>query len=275
MRAELCDGNFVPIKNLLIFKIMEQYNRTPFKPALMQRSVLFILALFLSYHLSAQAPGGLNYQAVVRNASGAIMPNTHVNMRLSVRESSTTGNIAYQETDTATTGPTGIFTVVIGAGNIAFGNFNTLNWALGKKFLQVEIDVTGGTNFVDMGTSQLLSVPYALFANTAGALTLWDDSLPPVTGNDTLHVDPSTPYLEVSSVVPPSSASVVLTNGTVPGQCIAILGTSMGTTNGVQFVTQANLNVGGSGPVSLKHGDMIMLMWTGAQWVRMAYSNNQ
>ena len=224
---------------------------------------------------SAQAPQRFNYQAVVRNASGAIVPNQHVNARFTVRENSLTGNIAYREIDSLITTPAGIITVVIGAGNIVSGNLNNMTWAIGDKYLQVEIDATGGSNYVDMGTTQLISVPYAQYANTAGALILGDDSTALITGNTTITVNPGKPYIEVASIVPPSSATISLSNGTISGQCIVILGTSMGSTNGVQVVNGGNINIGTSGGnLPIQNGSTLMLMWSGTQWVKMAYSQN-
>ncbi len=246
-----------------------------FKTTVKYHLVLLVIAMFFSAHTSAQAPQRFNYQAVVRNASGAIVPNQHVNARFTVRENSLTGNVSYQEIDSLITTPAGIITVVIGAGNIVSGSLNNMTWVAGNKYLQVEIDVTGGSNYVDMGTTQLISVPYAQYANTAGSLILGDDSTALITGNTTITVNPAKPYIEVASIVTPSSATLSLSNGTISGQCIVILGTSMGSTNGVQVVNGGNINIGTSGGnLPIQNGSTLMLMWSGTQWVKMAYSQN-
>ena len=117
----------------------------------------------------AQAPQGINYQAVVRNSQGQTLPSgVAVSMRFTIHDSTATGTPVFQETTTATTNQFGLVVHVIGSVN----NLETVNWGRGEKFLQVEVDVNGGTNFTDMGTSQLMSVPYALYAgNTANGVT--------------------------------------------------------------------------------------------------------
>lgn len=127
--------------------------------------------LLLPSFLIAQVPQGINYQAVARNSSGAILPNTAISLRLTVHDLTNTGTVVYQETHNVTTTPLGIFSVVVGAGALVQGSFNGINWAVGNKYLQVELDAAGGTNYTNMGTSQLQSVPYALYAanGTPGA----------------------------------------------------------------------------------------------------------
>ena len=115
-------------------------------------------------------PQQLNYQAVVRNAAGNIVGSQNVATRFTIRDSSANGIMLYQETHLEPTNSFGIITVVIGGGIIIHGNMSSINWAIGNKFLQVEMDVAGGSNFIDMGTTQLLSVPYALYAETSGSM---------------------------------------------------------------------------------------------------------
>ncbi len=143
---------------------------------LLYKSAFAIALLFVFTSTFAQAPHKINYQAVVRSAGGSIVAGQHVGARFSIRDGSLTGPILYQETQGPNTNQFGIITVVIGGGTVTQGAFNSVNWASGDKFLQVEIDVAGGTNYTDMGTSQLVSVPYALYAETAGS------SLPGPTG---------------------------------------------------------------------------------------------
>lgn len=130
---------------------------------------LFLIMLCLmAQHTFSQSPQLMNYQAVARNAAGNILSNQGIGLRFSVHDGSSTGTIVYTETQNSTTNQFGIFTVVIGGGTVIQGNFSTINWANGTKFLQVEMDAAGGTNYLDMGTAQLLSVPYALYAANAG-----------------------------------------------------------------------------------------------------------
>lgn len=109
----------------------------------------------------AQAPGKMNYQAVVRNSSGqTVANNTPVKLRFTIRDGSATGTAVYTEVINATANQFGLVAVEIGTG----GNLGVVNWGGGAKFLQVEVDINNAGSYTDMGTSQLLSVPYALYA---------------------------------------------------------------------------------------------------------------
>lgn len=114
----------------------------------------------------SQAPQGLNYQAVVRSANGQIVNASLVSMRFTIHDGSSGGAAVFQETQTVTTNQFGLVSVVIGSVN---NGLASVNWGGGNKFLQVELDVAGGSNFIDMGTTQLMSVPYALFAGNSAA----------------------------------------------------------------------------------------------------------
>jgi uncharacterized protein (TIGR02145 family) len=111
----------------------------------------------------AQSPQSFSYQAVVRNSSGEIVTNTPVSLRISIRQNSQAGAILFKETHSATTNDFGAVTIQIGNGTPVSGSFSSIEWGDGiSKFFQVEIDINGGSNFTQMGTSQLLSVPYSL-----------------------------------------------------------------------------------------------------------------
>ncbi|MDB5281679.1 MAG: collagen triple helix repeat protein [Bacteroidota bacterium] len=117
-------------------------------------------------------PQGFNYQAVVHNSAGNIISNQLVNLKFTVHSGSETGISEYAETDTVRTNAFGIITVIVGGGDLVAGTFTGITWGAASKYLQVDIDVTGGTNFVTMGVSQLMSVPYALYAgNVANGIT--------------------------------------------------------------------------------------------------------
>ncbi len=125
------------------------------------------IAMTVTLHAFAQAPQGFNYQAVVLNSSGAALSNQTVSLQLSILDSSASGVAVYVETQNPTTDTTGLFSVVIGNGTVVTGNFSTINWGKNYKFLKTEIDTAGGSNYVLMGISQMMSVPYALYANEA------------------------------------------------------------------------------------------------------------
>lgn len=131
----------------------------------MKKNIFFIL-LLVGLLAKAQTPQGMNYQAVVRNAQGQPVANgTNVAVRFTIHDGSAGGTAVFQETNTVVANQFGLINYVIGA----TGNLATVNWGTGNKYLQVEVDVTGGTNYIDMGTTQLMSVPYALYAANSPA----------------------------------------------------------------------------------------------------------
>jgi hypothetical protein len=121
--------------------------------------------------LAAQAPHRFNYQAVARNAAGSIIDSQHVSVRFTLKDSVLNGAVLYQETQLLTTNHFGLITAQVGNGTAAQGNIDSIPWGTNNKYLQVELDATGGSNYVDMGTSQMLSVPYALYAEKSGGVT--------------------------------------------------------------------------------------------------------
>lgn len=117
-------------------------------------------------HVFAQAPGKMSYQALIRNSSDKLVVNTKVSIRISILKSSVSGTSVYTETHQPTTNGDGMVSLEIGTGTIVSGSFTAINWANGPYFLKTETDLAGGTNYTISGTSQLLSIPYALYANT-------------------------------------------------------------------------------------------------------------
>lgn len=115
-----------------------------------------------------QSPEAINYQAVVSGSNGNLIVNQLVNFRISILQGSSTGSLVYSETHLKTTNQYGAVTLSIGAGTLLFGTFSTINWGNGTYYLKTELDTSGGTNFQFMGVSQFLSVPYSLYAKSAG-----------------------------------------------------------------------------------------------------------
>jgi len=133
----------------------------------MRKQIFAIILVALSTMMFAQAPETFNYQAVVRNSTGGVIGNQEVNLRISILSGTIDGASVYSETHTVTTDSYGIVTLNIGKGTTG-NNFSSIDWGNNIYFLKTEIDETGGTDFKLMGTTQLLSVPYALYANSAG-----------------------------------------------------------------------------------------------------------
>jgi len=133
--------------------------------------IIIVSTIFLSLSSYAQAPQKMSYQAVLRNANNTLVSNTPVAMRVSVLQGSASGTAVYVERHTLTTNINGLATFEIGSGTIISGSFATINWASGQYFVKTETDPAGGTNYTISGTSQLLSVPYALYAKTVDGVS--------------------------------------------------------------------------------------------------------
>lgn len=131
---------------------------------IMKPIVLTFFALILFVTSITAQPAKFNYQGVVRNATGIPVTNRAVNLRLSILNGSATGTAAYTETQSVTTNAFGLYTLAVGAGTPITGTMAAINWGAGDKYIKVEMDINGGTNFVAIGAAQLLSVPYALYA---------------------------------------------------------------------------------------------------------------
>lgn len=137
----------------------------------MKKLYILVAALCLSAYTFAQAPQKMTYQAVVRNTSNQLVTSASVGMKISVLQGSATGTVVYAETHTTSTNANGLATVQIGGGTLLSGDFTTIDWANGPYFLKTETDPTGGSTYTISGTTQLLSVPYALYAETSGNST--------------------------------------------------------------------------------------------------------
>ncbi|HMQ00534.1 MAG TPA: hypothetical protein PKC24_12190, partial [Cyclobacteriaceae bacterium] len=122
---------------------------------------------FYSGYAQSQSPKGINFQAVARQFDGRPIANKQISIRISIAEGSASGNKEYVEQQFPTTNPLGLFDLVIGQGNRISGEFNAVNWSTGNKWIQIEIDPNGGTNFIILGSQQMLTVPYAFFADRA------------------------------------------------------------------------------------------------------------
>jgi hypothetical protein len=129
------------------------------------KQIVFLLFLFLAACAQAQVPNKFNYQAIARNSLGQGIPNANINVRITILDGGASGTNVYSETRQVTTNQLGLFTIAIGsAGAATTGNFATINWSTGDKYIKVEADPLGGTSFVQLGNTELLSVPYALYA---------------------------------------------------------------------------------------------------------------
>jgi hypothetical protein len=136
-------------------------------------AVLILSAtMFLPKQASAQAPEAMSYQAVIRDAGNKLVINQNIGMRISILQGSITGTEVYKEifNPNPITNANGLVTIEIGNGIPMKGTFASINWSASPFFIKTEIDPVGGTNYTITGTSQLLSVPYALYAKTVESI---------------------------------------------------------------------------------------------------------
>ena len=198
----------------------------------MRKAIIHIVILMLtllSNRVMSQAPQGIPYQAVARNSSGSILAGVSVSLRFTIRDITATGAISYRETHHVTTTTQGLFSVNVGNGTPVTGTIAGINWGTGAKFLQVEIDPDGDTNYIDMGTQQLMSVPYSMYSNngvpagSAGDIlyhngTTWA-RLPTGTPGQVLRLNASAMPVwsncDVPTVLAITGSSSVLMGGTI------------------------------------------------------------
>ena len=134
----------------------------------MNKFYTLLAAILLTTSTFAQAPEKMSYQAVVRNSGDALVANQAVGMRISILQTTATGTAVYVETQTPTTNINGLVSLEIGTGTPVTGTFAAINWENGPYFIKTETDPTGSTTYTITGTSQLMSVPYALYAAKSG-----------------------------------------------------------------------------------------------------------
>lgn len=124
--------------------------------------------LLLGAAAMAQAPQKFNYQTVVRDNAGNVLGGQAVGLQITIRQGSASGMIVYRETHAVTTTSIGLANLSLGGGTVVTGTFNTIDWSAGPYFVEMGLDPAGGTSYTSMGTQQLLSVPYALYAENSG-----------------------------------------------------------------------------------------------------------
>jgi hypothetical protein len=153
-------------------------------------SILFFLystIIFGQVMNMPQVPQGITYQAIALNNAGNQLINSNIKLRLSIIDNSATGTVLYTETHAKTTNDKGLYSLVIGQGTVVTGTFAGIDWGKNIKFLKVEMDATGGTNYTIVGSTQMQSVPYALYsgktASIAGNISINDEIVENKNGN--------------------------------------------------------------------------------------------
>ncbi len=175
----------------------------------MKKNILLaVFCLVLSAMSFAQVPQMMSYQAVVRGNDNNLVVNQQISMRVSILQGSADGGAVYTETHSATTNANGLVSIEIGNGT-SNDEFSTINWANGPYFVKTETDVNGGENYEIVGVSQLLSVPYAMYAQTAG-------NVPDVSGFLTEETDPTVPSWAKAETKPAYDYSEINSTPEIP-----------------------------------------------------------
>ena len=141
----------------------------------MKRVIFIIINTVISLISFAQSPQSFKYQAVVRDLSGNVLQYQNVTFQISIISGSITGTVDYIENHSSITNQFGVVTLNVGLGTPVTNLFSSINWGSSSHYIKVEVDPTGGSSYLDMGTTQLLSVPYAMYAEQSGNAgdTLW------------------------------------------------------------------------------------------------------
>ena len=181
----------------------------------MKKLYTIIATVLLSMSVFAQAPEKMSYQAVVRDGSDILVVSTAVGMQISILQGSSTGAAVYVETQTPTTNANGLVSLEIGSGTVVSGTFNTIDWSTGNYYIKTEVDPTGGATYTITGASQLLSVPYAMYAkSTAGVVgAQW------ATNGNSIN-NTNTGSVVVGSTVSNSSLKFLVTTNASPKMAI-------------------------------------------------------
>ncbi|MBD8490977.1 hypothetical protein IFO69_19650 [Echinicola sp. CAU 1574] len=136
----------------------------------MKNIYVLLVLLSISLNVLAQAPQKMSYQAVIRDTNHELVRDATIGLQISILKGSASGSIIYSETYTSNTNTNGLVSLEVGTGEVKQGIFSEIDWGNGSYFIKTETDPSGGTDYSISGTSQLLSVPFALYAENAGGL---------------------------------------------------------------------------------------------------------
>jgi len=191
----------------------------------MLRKILFsILALMLAASLQAQSPQKFKFQAVARDASGTVYDSENIAVRVSLVRGGVSGLVDYAERHEVTTSPLGVFDLEIGGGLPQTGAFSDADWANHPYYLKIDIDPDGGSNYLNLGTSQLLSVPYAIYAGESG-----NGGGNPTDELQNLIYDPATQTLTLTDG---NSVTLSFPGSSTDDQQLSLMGTTLSIEDG-------------------------------------------
>ena len=179
------------------------------------RLIIGLLFILLNFQVNSQIPpNAFNYSAVARDAQSIPIANTTIGIQISILKGSSSGASQYIENHTVLTDAFGLFNLAIGTGSIQSGSMATIDWSNDNYYLKVGMDAAGGTNFLVMGTTQLLSVPYAMYAKNAGGIG--GLPVPTVTTNAVTEIGSN--HAKFSGVIGGVNAHYIVSKGIVIAQ---------------------------------------------------------
>src|SRR6056297_790033 len=224
----------------------------------MRKIFTFLTAVLLTLGMFAQSPEKMSYQAVIRDASDNLLTDTQVGMQISILQGSASGTAVFVETQDPTTNANGLLSLEIGAGTVVSGDFTTIDWANGPYFIKTETDPEGGTNYTITGTSQLLSVPYALHAKTAEAVT-----------GEITETDPTFTSSEAANITATDITNLGNLSGTNTGdQDISGIATNEQAIQDTASQIRADIP---DVPTGTQTGEM--QYWNGSEWITVPAGN--
>lgn len=200
----------------------------------MKKNIIVLFLVVFTMGLWAQSPQKMSYQAVIRNVEGVLVTNQSVGIRISILQGTPSGTLVFQETynPNPKTNANGLVSIEVGSGLAITGKFSDINWSDGPYFLKTETDPIGATNYTIVGESQLLSVPYALYANTAESITGG------ITETDPIWISDSSDYYTKVNMQTSGSAQLHFGNITNKPATVAGYGiTDAVTTTGNQTIS--------------------------------------
>lgn len=223
----------------------------------MKKIFLLIVGLLFVTGIFAQAPQAFKYQAVARDASGNILANKMVSFRISILPGNITSGAVYSETHTKSTNSFGLIDFEVGNGNNPIGSFKAISWSTDIYFIKIEMDPLGGTAFQTMGTSQLLSVPYAIHAKTVEVDNVDDADNDPLNEIQTLELN---------------GYELILSNG---GESVTLPETPGDNWGSQSVVTNNSLEGNGTNDQPLKVDDNVIApLWSNIQSKPAGFDDN-
>lgn len=228
-------------------------------------TLIGLITIVFIGNLVSQAPNLMSYQAVIWDGSGNLVAEKTVSIKISILQGSVTGTSVYSETHRVQTNVNGLVSLMIGGGTNLSGKISDINWGGGSFFLKTETDPTGGSNYIITGTTQLVSVPYALHSNTSNNLVTPKPGLP----GQILTADKDGKPIWVSTLptLSTTNASNIQSNSAESGGNVISDGGSPITARGVVWSTFPNPTISLS--TSTNNGTGLGIFTSALNWLTL------